>query len=116
MLQIVAGRGILEMRREGLVASDLCLLILFQMATDFSEAGQQLLMGQKIDIFDVVIGLFVPRLLLRWLAGVNPLQDAQTTEVFQLQLQFPDRLRTAHELSGLTSSSFFYLLHHYNDL
>jgi len=115
MLEIVSGCSALKMFKVGHVAADLGTASLFQVGADVSELSEQAFVGQEVDILDMVIGFLVAGLLLTGFAGVDTLENAESAEILEVQLEFADCFRAGNELGDLPFLAFFDLLHHILD-
>jgi hypothetical protein len=58
---------------------------------------------KKVDVFGVIIGLVELFEFLRWLSGIYSLQNTQSAEVFEGQLQLPNRFGSG-DVFGYESS------------
>jgi hypothetical protein len=62
---------------------------------------------KKVDVFSVIVGLVELLELLRWLSGVYSFQNTQSAEVFERQLQLPNRLGPCNVFSYEPSLACF---------
>ena len=66
------------------------LFISFEMSFDVSEFSEQMVVFQNFKVLDVEISLFGALELLLWFSWVDSLENAESSEVLEWQLQFSD--------------------------
>lgn len=85
--------------------------VFLEMGFDVSELLEEFVMHEDLEVFDVIIGLRRSLKLLLGLARIDSLEDTESTEVFQRQLQLADCFASSEVLRLLSLLALLYFLH-----
>ena len=95
----------------GLLASQEFLVFL-DVRLDLPELIEELVMHQDLQVLQVIVGLVRPLELLLRLSRVDALQNAQSPEILESELELPDCLGTRQVLRLLSLLTLLDLLRH----
>ena len=88
------------------------LLVLLKMSLDLSELIEQSVVLKNFNVFNVEVGLGVTLELLLRFTRVDSLEDADTSEVLEGELELTNSVGSGEVLTGLALYSLLNLLAH----